>query len=203
VTPTEKQTSSAITLAEKTYSKHTITDETVDRWRLSAPDTFGFWAEVVVLSNGTLLVHGDTDPVLFGPMIDCRRPENAVHWMARSSPDDSYFIGKASRAMGAAAAATIWRPSIDAFAENLEVFIEDMDEEDDRGPLEDMLYEARRSEDSDVEGLQRAFTDATDADYEPRGHVISSTMIFAWAIIQRLSSLLKAREPKEESEECP
>lgn len=179
------------------YATHEIVHETADRWLLKKPGgTNEDWAEVASLAMGTLLVHGDHDPMLFGNMTDCRRPENVVHWMARQAPNDDYFVSKARRALGLNADAFIWNESIEAFCEELQDLIAEEEDEDRRAELQEILEDATESEDHDVKELQQDVYGLSGFDSEsvPDGQVISSRMIHAWAIICRLSALLKARE---------
>ena len=201
---TDEETQDAVERAIGWYAEHQIVSESADRWMLRKPGTSNMWAEIAVLAKGTLLVHGDTDPVLFGHMTDCRRPENAVHWMARSAPDDHYFVQKAGIAMGCAASAVIWTPSIKRFREELSEMIADLDQDHHdhrqnrryKKELEDVLEVALGSDEHEIPSLQGAVYDTAGCDGEdiPKGRVISQTMICAWAIIRRLSALLKERE---------
>lgn len=201
---TDEETKDATERAVGWYAQHQIVSESADRWMLRKPGTSNMWAEIAVLAKGTLLVHGDTDPVLFGHMTDCRRPENAVHWMARSAPDDHYFVQKAGIAMGCAASAVIWTPSIKCFREELSVMIDELHREHGsehplKQELEDILARARDDED-DISSLQKDVYDCgVEGEDVPKGRVISQTMICAWAAIRRLSTLLKAREAEAES----
>lgn len=184
------------------YAEHQIVRETENSWLLKKPGTNEDWAEVVSLAAGTLLVHGDHDPVMFGNMTDCRRPENVVHWMARERPDDEYFVQKARRVLGHNADELIWDQTIERFREELEEMVAEARSADPgdstwRETLEEVLEDANdSSDDEDIRRLQDDITSCPrfDSEWMPTGRVISSRMIHAWAIIRRLSTLLKARE---------
>ena len=195
--------------ARKSFEKHEIVKWSEGRWLLKQPGTSTFWFEVVVLAGGYLLVHGDIQAVMFGcyhanennlPTTTARQ---MVLWMGtRKRPDDGYFIEKAG--IGGTADETIWTYDEDTLREEIadlikEVSDGEVDEDDEvdsrkhdrREELEEILT---RVGDVSLEEIQSQVYDALEGDAEsiPRGKLLSSSMVYAHAALQRLTKLLEA-----------
>lgn len=198
MTTSAQDTEALMQRAKNDYAEHVIVQSSADRWKLKRPGTGDLWAEVAVLAKGTLLVHGDRDPILFGHLADYDRPSDVVHWMARPRPDTGNFVVKASVAMGMTEG-LIWRPSMKLFLEELHAVIDGLDEEEHehREALQEIVLQTTDMENEDDDYLIEGFkldiynTAPYDIDGMPKGRVISHRMVHAWAIIQRLSQLLK------------
>lgn len=175
------------------YKDHQVVREGEGRWLLKRPGTNEEWCEVAALARGTLLVHGDHDHVLFGHNLDCECPEDLVHWMARDRPDNGYFLEKARIAMGSGSESLVYSLCIDKFQEELE----DMgdDNRDLYDELDDIRSDANSSSVEDIPFLQREIMELSsyENDGVPEGRVVSTRMIHAWAILNRLSALLKEK----------
>ena len=63
MTTSAQDTEARMQQAQNDYAKHVIVQSSADRWKLKRPGTGDLWAEVAVLAKGTLLVHGDRDPM--------------------------------------------------------------------------------------------------------------------------------------------
>lgn len=197
MTTSAQDTEALMQQAKNDYAEHVIVQSSADRWKLKRPGTGDLWAEVAVLAKGTLLVHGDRDPILFGHLSNYEHPEEVVHWMARPRPDTGYFVEKASIAMGYTEG-IIWRPSMKCFLEELHAAIDELDEEghERREALQEIVLRTTDLEDEDddflIEGFKLDIYNTVPYDIEgmPKGRVISNRMVHAWAIIQRLSQLL-------------
>jgi len=98
--------------AEGCFTKHQIVDRSrasVYSWRLHKPyekPPAGWdgtlWFEVVVFWNGTMLVHGDIDHVMFGHYGRFKDPEQVVRWMGGTRDFAYYVAQKACIGMGSA-----------------------------------------------------------------------------------------------------
>lgn len=191
--------------ARKSFEKHEIVKWSEGRWFLKQPGTNNFWFEVVVLAGGYLLVHGDIQAVMFGCYhanendTPHRAARRTVLWMGtRKRPDDGYFIEKAG--IGGTADETIWTYDEDTLREEISELIKEVSDgevevdsrkHDRREELEDVLA---RVGDVSLEEIQREVYDALDGDGEsvPRGKILSSSMVYAHAALQRLTKLLEA-----------
>lgn len=68
-------------------------------WVIGRPEDSAYRVQICVLKWGSLLVHGDIDPVMFGHFRDRRATREAVvRWIARSNID--YVEEKANIGMG-------------------------------------------------------------------------------------------------------
>ena len=190
--------------ARKSFEKHEIVKWSEGRWFLKQPGTSTFWFEVVVLAGGYLLVHGDIQAVMFGCYhanendTPHRAARRTVLWMGtRKRPDDGYFIEKAG--IGGTADETIWTYDEDTLREEIAELIaaaresEAVTEPDTdlREELEEILT---RVGDVSLEEIQSQVYDALEGDAEsvPRGKLLSSSMVYAHAALQRLTKLLEA-----------
>lgn len=59
-----------------------------------------YWAEIVVLAGGRLLVHGDIDVVMFSSYGRYERPEQVLYWMGNTKDVGYYVLQKAEIGMG-------------------------------------------------------------------------------------------------------
>lgn len=218
---TEAETQLAMKAVTAAYAKHTIEEASPGRWLLTdgtavSPPMRGWntrWAEVVVLAAGTLLVHGDgMDPVMFGHTYNSSA-EDIVHTMACTRPDDALMIASVRTAMGRPYDVVVWEDSLRCFREELSEFIAQcvatreravlVDPESphalqERGRIETMnglLEKSRSGSDGDVPYLRRELDAVLDTTWArtPQGRVISNQMLSAWAIVCRLSEVLKGR----------
>lgn len=197
--------------ARKSFAKHEIVKGSEGRWLLKQPGTNNFWFEVVVLAGGCLLVHGDIQAVIFGRYhahendTPTRAARQMVLWMGtRKRPDDSYFVEKAG--LGGTADETIWTYDEDTLREQIKELIKEVSdgEVDEDGEVDSHKRERReeledvlaRVGDVSLEEIQREVYDALEGDGEsvPRGKIISSSMIYAHAALQRLTGLFDAAD---------
>jgi len=96
-------------LAHKAFAQHSIRERSEGRWVLQKKHTEGeyagkwescYWTEIIVLSGGSLLVHGDISSVIFSHYSDDRVPENVLRWMGSHPNVDCYVAQKAAIGMG-------------------------------------------------------------------------------------------------------
>jgi hypothetical protein len=98
--------------AAKEFSEHVVRSSSDGRWLLHAPNKKHpgewetlFWTEVVYLSNGRLLVHGDAPHAIFArysphPDADIgSASRGAVRWIGGRRRADSYVVEKAHSGM--------------------------------------------------------------------------------------------------------
>jgi hypothetical protein len=95
--------------AEKSFANHQIVERTDRSWRLHRPYKDGHpgwdstsWFEVTVFWNGTMLVHGDIDFVMFGHYGRWKNAESVVRWLGATKDFDWYVSQKARIGMGIA-----------------------------------------------------------------------------------------------------
>lgn len=85
-----------VTRAADAFAEHQIRERSDGRWLLERPGGEGkwhsdYWAEIIVLRAGKLLVHGDIEHVIFGHYSDTRDPLDIVRWMGRHE-DPAYYV---------------------------------------------------------------------------------------------------------------
>lgn len=201
------------------YVNHTIVGESPNQWLLQNTSTKrprgtasgAYWAEVAVLSCGKVVIHGDTEPlmldsyasrapvlgmepILFAP---ARFAEVIRHAAKSARPDSDEFLKMVKRVMPQA----MWRPSIDRLREEVAEMIAAIDSDDypgmypaQRAGLAEILVDSRDSGDWMVPVFKKRVYEITgDPEVVPKGHVLSSGVIAAHAILRRLDALLDAR----------
>ena len=200
--------------ARNSFAKHRITESSHGRWLVKQPGTSTFGFEVVVLAGGKLLIHGDINAVIFAhfhPNQHDSAEDNAsacVHWMAsRKRPDDHYFIEKAK--IGSDSDDTVWTRDDDTLREETQDLIkqESEGEVDEDGAVDSKKRDRREALEhalnmigsSTHEEVQREVYEALDCDGEsvPQGKIVSTTMVYAHAALQRLDVLLKEVSDKQ------
>lgn len=194
--------------ARNSFAKHQIVESSHGRWLVKQPGTSTFWFEVIVLAGRKLLVHGDISPVIFAYFHANEKlsaEDNAlatVHWMAvRGRPDDHYFVEKAM--IGSNTADTVYTHDDDTLSEEIQDLIKQASEGegDGDGAVDSKKRDLREAlehaldmvGDSTHEEVQREVYEALNGDGEsvPSGKIVSTTMVFAHAALQRLDTLLK------------
>lgn len=185
-----------INAARDSYANHRIVSYERGHWLLKAPDTNVFWVEVVALAGGKLLVHGDTGPVLFGQLSD--RFDNfdlyakgLVRWMGnRKRPDDSYFMEKAR--IGTETEAALYTPDLGEFQREMESMIAEEEDARLKTELQEILDRVGPHEDEIPKAQEEIYDLLGDPERIPKGRVVSTSVIYAYAALQRLVVLLDA-----------
>lgn len=83
---------------EKEMKDHKITSRTDRSWVCKTDGESNFWFEAIVVSAGSLMVHGDISCVLFS---QCRHsdPESVLRWMGETDDLCYYVMQKATIGM--------------------------------------------------------------------------------------------------------
>lgn len=176
------------------FKNHQITSEILTtklgRWTLSDPNSPFNWVEIVELAHGTILVHGDADPVLFGLYSGPDYQGSLVEWVGkRESPHDPYLAQKGSIGTQvemldydpkvALADAEEWISMQEAFSVDFEAWDEALDH---------IASEALQP----VEAMLEIIEDTYDT-CKSWGKVTSYRLGRAWAALNKLNSLLDTR----------
>lgn len=204
--------------AAESFATHRVREAGHARWLIMKPHADGgwdniFWTEIVVLEGGHLLVHGDTDCVMFGihpeaPLRGGRESWRAVvRWMGcRKRPDDHYFLEKAHIGMGGDALTEVYDP--ESMREDIDGLIADY-----RRDLDDLEPEAKAEHLSVIEALEEErgnigerppdairesiYDVIEDSESLPEGTVVSTRMVYAHAALQRLVALFEEEEKQD------
>jgi len=193
--------------AEKAYARHEIktTGACGLRWTIVEKVEGGWssnlWAEIVVLSGGSLLVHGDFEPCLFSGFSGGTTRQH-VGWIGGHS-DVDYPCGKASIGLGGSEFAEelnaeVLRADI---AERMESWEERTGEKIPEEIRDAFVEASERAEDvTHQEELRAIVVDLIDAEAidseeaSSMGVVSSNRVIMAHAALRRLHTLLAAAE---------
>jgi hypothetical protein len=186
--------------AARSYAKHEIVSETNGRWLIKERYEDGkgwkggFWAEIIVLRGGGLLVTGDMESVIFryGP----EHPRAAVAWMARrKTADDRYFLEKATIGSGPD---SVQKWDLDVARDDIRELEKDEDYEEFRERLVEIREDELESRDLLLAGLY-------ELDFESEvisdiGMVVDTHLYFAHAALQRLDRLLGSQDAMSNSD---
>lgn len=102
--------------AEEVFSEHVLQRKDTTRWVIQRPKRSEFWAEIMKLEGGKLLIHGDIDPVIFAYYSggEDNSPEAVLQWVANMWDSPSYAQQKASIGSSSRAYTTDYDPQIAA-----------------------------------------------------------------------------------------
>lgn len=176
--------------ARDAFASHAITSRAADRWVIRNPTSSCFWAEIVVLRCGKVLVHGDTDIVCFASYNSETAPESVVAWVAESNI--AYLANKVEPRM------IVWEEDEDVA--EYQIFDALKDREDDGVSSQDAYVRGYKAA---LSSLQRGYglVDAAKEIYDVTGdseasqtigHVIAPKIFFAHAAVTKLHALLDA-----------
>lgn len=192
----ERHLSNNERLAQETFARHVIREESEGRWLIEDPEhPANCWTEVICTYGKGLYVDGDIEPVVFryGP----EHPLARVSWMAsREHAWDRYFREKATIGSGARADLDYWSRKVAAADIDEIIMIGAKDEALNREEW-DALREARDS--LKLDSFSR--DDMCSVLYEigmwedcsSVGIVPSTRLFHAHAALQRLYALLIER----------
>jgi len=209
-------------LAARAFEKHMIKSRGDGRWVIAKKYEDGAWcgfymAEVIVGVHGTLIVHGDISPVMFGHYSGYTDPLQVVGWVAYSGIS-SYLQSKAHIAFCAPfdrdltksfnPDVAIWelKDRLKDRLQELEDYYEDVDEIDD--PEVAAWRKAIRGVGGDAWEMVRheLYDDLEDAGCCDVGEMIwdigevpAARLYYAQAACRRLLELLDAEKQEEET----
>ena len=182
--------------AEKAFASHALLRNDADRWRIGRPGSSTYWADIVAMSMGGLVVWGDIELVCFayGP----KDPVARVHWMTTS--DLSYVQEKAQIGSRHRGVATQFDPGValHELRARIEESVADGLQMDARHveAIEDAIVAIRRGDGEDE--MRRILYDAgLDTEWLCDVGVVTSTaVIYAHAAVKRLAALLEEKAGK-------
>lgn len=208
----KKDLDAHIRRAKGWYKDHQIANESHGRWIIKKPSDVSsltesherkwsraYWAEVAILSDGLLVIQGDTEtvtlcpvrpaPVFGGALLEflssCNRAVRELAQTAR--PDDEDFIEKGTLA-------ATWTPCIRCFREELRELRRTSSDATKTGLGRIFAQVNDWGSDGDVAWFQERVCHVTgDGKGLIQGRHLSSGMVSAHAILQRLGALLDER----------
>lgn len=177
-------------LAAKAFSNHDQISCEDGRWYIASSSSVFYWAEVVWLRGGKLLVHGDIEAVIFDGGGDFIGIERARFF---ADSDIDYITSKASMGMGSDLAMEI-DPSVMAF--DLRVVFDDMRKQppdycDDKACIS--IREAIEQLNNGVPTYEviRELYDRVDNDWSCIGRVPSVRIYYAHGALKKLCELMR------------
>lgn len=168
-----------------------------NRWTIKRPGTSQFWAEIAILSAGTVVVHGDIEPAIFAHYSgNDNTAEGCLRWVAGMADSLDYGREKMSIGMGK-------NLGVEYLPKKAERDIELLAERyKDRGETYEALMEladvAPYKDRHEVYEEIYAITGGAE-DCQGIGEVPSSRLLYAIGAVKRLVEILYGQDNKEEA----